>query len=190
MRPFAIIVTAVLLSGCATSRVALLNDEGVATAGAVAVFDAKTEAERGMLNVANTEASVGGKTVRARAITGTAYNQLAAYIPAAPRSYVMYFLEGSTDLAPGSEIILAALRKEVSAGSEVQITGHTDTVGTLEANDKLSLERASEVRAALVSQGLPVASARIVGRGEREPRVKTADEVSEAANRRVEVILR
>ena len=190
MRALVIVATAILLSGCATSRVALLNDEGNTSAGAVAVFDAKTEAERGVLNVANTVAAVGGKSVRPRAISDTAYSQLAAYIPAAPRSFVMYFLEGSTDLAPGSDIVLEALRKEVSAGSEVQITGHTDTVGTLEANDKLSLERASEVRAALVSRGLPVANARIVGRGEREPRVNTADEVGEAANRRVEVILR
>ena len=190
MRALVIVATAILLSGCATSRVALLNDEGTATGGAVAVLDAKTETERGVLSIANTVAAVGGKSVRPRTISGAAYSQLAAYVPAAPRSYVMYFLEGSTDLAPGSDIVLDALRKEVSAGSEVQITGHTDTVGTLQANDKLSLDRASEVRAALVTQGLPVANARIVGRGEREPRVKTADEVGEAANRRVEVILR
>ena len=74
--------------------------------------------------------------------------------------------------------------------SEVQITGHTDTVGSDDSNDRLSYERAVEIRAELVKQGLPVAAAKVTGRGERELLVQTADGVSEQANRRVEVILR
>ncbi len=63
-------------------------------------------------------------------------------------------------------------------------------MGDAASNDKLSLDRAIEVRAALVQDGLPVANARVTGRGEREPRVPTPDDINEPLNRRVEVIVR
>lgn len=181
---------ALLLAGCATGgRVTLLTDEGVTTSGAVAVLDPKTGAERGQLNAPNTYADLGGGQVRVRPAR-SAYDGLTRFIPAAPRHYVLYFRENSTELTPESQPILDALRKVVTDASDVEITGHTDTVGTDAVNDKLSYERAVEIRAALVKQGLPVASARVTGRGKRELRIPTADNVSEAGNRRVEVILR
>ena len=182
--------TAALLTGCATSNVALLADEGTKTSGAVAVFDAKNEAEIGALAAPNTVARLGGRTLKVLPLEDGAYADLLSRVPYPPRTYVLYFVEGSTDLTPESAPILEALRKEVAPGAEVQITGHTDTVGSAESNDALSRDRAVEIRAALVKQGLPVAAARSTGRGERELRIPTADGVSEAGNRRVEVILR
>ena len=83
-----------------------------------------------------------------------------------------------------------ALRAIVTPTSDVQITGHTDTTGDAASNDKLSLARATEIRTALVADGLPVANARVTGRGERQLLVPTGPGVSEARNRRVEVIVR
>ena len=188
----AVAVAAVFVSGCATtsSNVTLLPDEGKQTSGAVAVLDAKSEAEVGQLATANTRARVGGKRVKARVYKAGFRSDLLGRVPYQPRTYVLYFLDGATTLDAGSQPILDALRHEVSETSEVQITGHTDTVGTDESNDKLSYERAVEIRAELVKQGLPVQSARVTGRGEREMLVPTPDGVSEAGNRRVEVILR
>lgn len=181
----------VLAGGCATSssRVALLPDEGGASVGAVAVLDPKTEAERGQLTEANTQAALGGNAVRPQPLKGS-YGPLLAAMPPPPKVFTLYFIEGSTTLTAESRPVLAQLRQLVTPASDVQITGHSDTVGSVAANDKLSLERAIEVRAALVRQGLPVDNARVTGRGEREPKVRTGDGVSEAANRRVEVILR
>ena len=99
-------------------------------------------------------------------------------------------VEGTTQLTPDSQPTLDALRKVVTPTSDVQITGHTDTTGDAASNDKLSLDRAIQVRAALVEQGLPVANAKVTGRGERDLRVPTGQGVSEPANRRVEVIIR
>lgn len=181
--------TAVALAGCASGRVSLFEDQG-GTTGAVAVFDGKTEVERGVLDKPNTQARLGGRTVEARPVSPAPYADLLARMPPAPRVYVLYFKEGSTDLTDESRPILAALKAVVDATSEVQITGHTDTVGASELNDGLSRDRATEIRAALVREGLPVESARVTGRGERELRVPTADGVNEPGNRRVEVILR
>jgi outer membrane protein OmpA-like peptidoglycan-associated protein len=181
---------AALLSGCATANVALLPDEGVSTSGTVAVFDGKSEAEIGTLSAPNTVARLGGRKLKVTSLADGTYSDLLSQVPYAPRAYVLYFVEGSTDLTPESLPILDALRKDTTAASEVQITGHTDTVGSAESNDALSRERAVEVRAVLVKQGVPVAAARTTGRGERELRVPTADGVGEPGNRRVEVILR
>lgn len=190
MRALAILLGAALLTGCATGgRVTLLNDEGVTTSGAVAVLDPKTGTERGQLTAANTWTALTGAKVQAHPSKAN-FDALTQFVPAAPRHYVMYFNEGTTDLTPESAPILEALRKVVTEASDVEITGHTDTVGTSESNDKLSYERAVEIRAALVKKGLPVANARVSGRGERELRIPTADNVNEPGNRRVEVILR
>ena len=190
MRALFPIAAAALFSGCATSNVALLPDEGASTSGAVAVFDSKTEAEIGALTAPNTVARLGGRTLRVTSLEDGAYSDLLSRVPYPPRAYVLYFVEGSTELTPESVPILEALRRDTTAASEVQITGHTDTVGSAEINDALSRDRAVEIRAVLVRQGLPVAAARTTGRGERELRIPTADGVGEAGNRRVEVTLR
>ena len=189
MKPLPILALCALLSGCATSRVALLPDEGGSTVGAVVVLDPKTEAERGQLTAANTQAVMGGGPMKVRPLKAS-FEPLLAAMPPPPRAFTLYFVEGSTDLTAESLPVLAELRQVVTPASDVQITGHTDTVGDGAANDRLSLERAMQIRSALVKQGLPVDNARVTGRGERELRVPTANGVSERANRRVEVILR
>lgn len=188
MRPVMAAAMAAALAGCASSKVSLYPDAD-GTTGAVGVFDAKSESEVGALTQPNTWAKVGGKTVQARPVS-TPHTALMAWMPPPPRVYLMYFIEGTTELTPESGPTLEALRQAVTAASEVQITGHTDTVGTSELNDGLSRDRAAEIRAALVKRGLPVENAKVTGRGERELRIPTADGVSEGGNRRVEVILR
>lgn len=190
MRTHFALAAAALLSGCTTANVALLPDEGVSTSGAVAVFNRRTGAEVGALSAPHTLARVGGRKLRVTSLADAAYSDLVARVPYAPRAYVLYFVEGSTDLTPESVPILEALRKDTTAASEVQITGHTDTVGSAESNDALSRDRAVEIRSVLVRQGVPVEAARATGRGERELRIPTADGVNEPGNRRVEVILR
>jgi OOP family OmpA-OmpF porin len=59
-----------------------------------------------------------------------------------------------------------------------------------EFNATLSLRRATAVRDWLAKNGVPVASIVVVGRGERDPVVATADGVAEPNNRRVELTVR
>ena len=70
------------------------------------------------------------------------------------------------------------------------VTGHTDTTGALLANDELSLKRAQVVAQLLIKNGAPALRTEAVGRGKRELLVKTADEVDEPQNRRVEIVVR
>jgi outer membrane protein OmpA-like peptidoglycan-associated protein len=112
--------------------------------------------------------------------------------PPTPLSFILYFEEGSTRVMVDSQTTLAALFAEVASRQavEVQVTGHTDRVGSEDYNDWLSLQRAEAIRQALISAGLRASFVRAVGRGEREPLVPTPDEQPEPRNRRVEVIVR
>ena len=112
--------------------------------------------------------------------------------PPAPQYFTLYFEEGSTRLMPSSRAELVLLIAEVQKREavDVQITGHTDRVGELAYNDRLSRRRAREIRSALMDMGLQASVIRVAGRGEREPLIRTADEVREPRNRRVEVIVR
>jgi outer membrane protein OmpA-like peptidoglycan-associated protein len=112
--------------------------------------------------------------------------------PQPPVSYTLNFLEGRDEYTPESraafEAILAELGKRPTA--DIAVIGHTDRVGALEYNDRLSLQRTERVRADLIKRGVPERSISVAGRGEREPLVATADEVPEPRNRRVEINIR
>jgi outer membrane protein OmpA-like peptidoglycan-associated protein len=188
MRALLPLAAAAALAGCATPKVSLYPDADGAT-GAVAVMDPATEAERGALTRPNTWTKINGKTVDARPITRP-HTELMSFMPPPPQVFLLYFVEGTTTLTSASAPTLDALRKAIDPNAFVQITGHTDTVGTSDSNDALSRKRAMEIRDALVEQGLPVKNAKVTGRGERELRIRTPDGVEEPGNRRVEVILR
>jgi outer membrane protein OmpA-like peptidoglycan-associated protein len=113
-------------------------------------------------------------------------------LPPPSKSFTLYFLEGTTEMTADSAPVLDALRAEIASrpGAEVQVTGHTDTVGSESENDALSLKRAEEIRSLLASRGFDLSIMTAVGRGERELKVPTADNVSSPVNRRVEVIVR
>ncbi len=112
--------------------------------------------------------------------------------PQPPVSYTLNFLEGSDEYTTESrqtvETVLRELAKRPAA--EIAVIGHTDRVGAVEYNDKLSLQRAERVRADFLKRGVSERSISVAGRGEREPLVATADEVAEARNRRVEINIR
>jgi outer membrane protein OmpA-like peptidoglycan-associated protein len=184
----------VLLGGCASrGGVTLLPGEDGAAAGAVVLLDAKTQTERGVIDQENTRAGLRGRKVRARQVKADRYTILGYLMPPKAHHFTVYFLEGSTTLAPGSEPVLDQMFKELTlrGAAEVEIIGHTDTVGSDADNDALSLKRAKEVRDALVATGrLDISVTSFAGRGERDPLVATADNVEEPRNRRVEIVVR
>jgi outer membrane protein, adhesin transport system len=66
-------------------------------------------------------------------------------------------------------------------------TGHTDSVGSEEYNQRLSLARAEAVKAYLVSQDVDIKRVRTIGKGESEPVADNATAEGRAKNRRVDV---
>ena len=192
IRAFALAALLPLLAACASGgSVTLLPGEGGANTGAVVVLNPKTGAEDGLLTAANTRAGLGGRFA-AKPADPKLYAALTKALPPPAAHFTLYFFEGSTKLMPPSEPELRKVFAELAKrpGVEVQITGHTDTVGSLGDNDLLSLRRAQEIREALALQGLKLTITRAVGRGERELLVPTPDSTVEPRNRRVEITVR
>jgi outer membrane protein OmpA-like peptidoglycan-associated protein len=92
-------------------------------------------------------------------------------------------------LEASSKNIREALAKHKDVGTiTLYIAGHTDSVGTPEYNLGLSRKRARSIAAWFRKSGLKLPIA-FEGLGESAPLVKTADEVDEPRNRRVDYIL-
>jgi outer membrane protein OmpA-like peptidoglycan-associated protein len=183
-----------LLSACApATRVTLLPQAG-GTSSAVVVSTGRGE------QVLNQPYAVADVNRRGGISTDTttadqvrsAYPQLVALQPQPPERFVLQFEPGTSQLTEQSQAQLQQVIRQARAraGGEIVITGHTDRQGSLEANDKLSLERAQAIRALLIERGFDAALIEAVGRGERELAVPTEDEVVEPRNRRAEVIVR
>jgi len=112
--------------------------------------------------------------------------------PPAPQRYTVYFEVGGTTLTPASQQVMneALIAAQTRSGSDIVVTGHTDTKGALEQNDMLSQRRAQEVVQLFVERQFPAKRIEAVGRGERELAVPTPDEVDEPRNRRVTIEVR
>lgn len=195
MRLAGIAAAGLLLGGCATSSLVLLpDDEG--HQGSVAVLEAKGQPSDAVIAAGNSRTALGDKSPVAKPLgTKGLKKQEAALLTGLPppaRSFVLYFDQGTTTLTPQSVAVLTALKAEIASrsGPAVEVIGHTDTVGSGDDNDTLSARRAEEVLNWLTSQGLDPSIMSASGRGERELKEPTMDNVSNAANRRVEVIVR
>lgn len=113
-------------------------------------------------------------------------------MPARPASFLLHFVTGTDELTEQSrgemQRVLDELRRRPLP--DIQVIGHTDSVGADAENDALSLQRAEKLRSEMLSLGIPAARIRAAGRGERELLVPTADGVDEPRNRRVEINVR
>ena len=195
----AVLAAALALGGCATSSVVLLGGEAGRPSGAVAVIDPRTGEDVRVVDRAGSRVVVAGSRNSLRAIDAARaekrYGRLLGDLPEPPATFILYFPENSTQFSPGSLAIRDALLAEVArrgAGVDVQIEGHTDRVGDATENLALSRRRAQAALALLVPLGLRDNITRVVGRGESTPLPghATADGVEDAANRRVEVVVR
>jgi outer membrane protein OmpA-like peptidoglycan-associated protein len=113
-------------------------------------------------------------------------------LPGRATSFTLYFLEGRDELTAESRVELEKVFGELRRRPlpDVMVIGHTDTVGGLAYNDRLSLARAERLREMLISLGIPAERIQAAGRGKREPLVATEANVSEPRNRRVEISVR
>jgi OmpA-OmpF porin, OOP family len=117
---------------------------------------------------------------------------MAAPAPAPARSYLVFFDWDKATLTPRAQQIIA----EAAANStkvkytQIQVNGYTDTSGTPQYNQGLSIRRAQAVAAELVKDGVPKAAIAIQGFGETHLLVPTGPGVREPQNRRVEIIIR
>jgi OmpA-OmpF porin, OOP family len=100
------------------------------------------------------------------------------------------FDTGKSDIKPESQPIvdqIATLLKD-NPDLKLSIEGHTDNVGTPQANKTLSEKRARAVVAAVVAAGVDAARLSAVGWGQEKPVADNRSEDGRAKNRRVEIV--
>jgi iron complex outermembrane receptor protein len=112
-------------------------------------------------------------------------------VPApAPKSYLVFFDFNKSDLSLQATAIVDQVAKNAGPAkvTKLEVTGHTDTVGSDAYNMRLSRRRAESVAAQLVKDGIPSSEIAIVAKGKRDLLVPTADGVKEPQNRRVQIV--
>ena len=182
------------LSACA-SRQALFtvlpNPDG--SAGAVTVDDGQNSLTLDKPYAASEIVKGSAQTVamddaQVQQIFGSA---LAAQ-PISPARFRLYFKSDTDVMTPDSEGLYKSVFDDIKRRPvyEVEVVGHTDTTGELKYNQTLSRTRAVFIREKLIHDGLDPKSISVAGRGPLDPRVKTADNVPEQLNRRVEITVR
>lgn len=105
--------------------------------------------------------------------------------------YGIYFDTGKSDLKPESAQAIGEIAKLLAAEAKlkVYVVGHTDNVGTLESNMRLSQERAEAVVQALVkTHGIAAARLKSFGAGPYSPVASNDTDAGRAKNRRVELV--
>jgi outer membrane protein OmpA-like peptidoglycan-associated protein len=102
----------------------------------------------------------------------------------------IFFDTGKADLKPESQQAIGEVAKLLKADPalKVFVVGHTDNVGAVDANMKLSQDRAQAVVQALVRGGISAARLRAFGSGPYAPVASNDAEAGRAKNRRVELV--
>jgi outer membrane protein OmpA-like peptidoglycan-associated protein len=181
------------VASCKTASTVILLPEKGGKPSAVVI---ETAAGNGMLNQpyqtaeANGQGSIQLAATNADAVAKR-YPWLMSLRPPQERRLTVFFATAKAELTPESEAELAELLKFTDQwlGSEVAVTAHSDTTGSDELNDRLSLERAQILRERFIVRGLRAELVEAAGRGKRELLVPTADGVDEPRNRRADIVV-
>jgi outer membrane protein OmpA-like peptidoglycan-associated protein len=184
-----------MATGCAQQElfVVLPNADGRPGSGAISVSDGRTTATLDQPYAA-AESRQGANTP-VQVDSGNAYaifNQAISARPILPHHFRLYFLLGSDELTPESAAAYSGVFDDVHARKayEVEVIGHTDTLGGFAYNQQLSLARASAIRNRLIADGIAGDTIAVAGRGKLDLLVPTDDQVAEPRNRGVEIVVR
>jgi outer membrane protein OmpA-like peptidoglycan-associated protein len=186
-----LIIAGALLAGCASDEIVVLPEEGAMGGVVVEKGGDKTVLDKPYAK--QSDGLLGGSNgTSSETEVKASYGDALAAQPIPPKSYTLYFIEGSDELVPDSKAAFEDIFKEIAArkAAEIVVTGHTDTVGSLKDNDRLSRERAVSVEKLFVARGIPGDALIAVGRGERELVVSTPPNTPEPKNRRVVITVR
>jgi outer membrane protein OmpA-like peptidoglycan-associated protein len=191
----AVLAVGLMAAGCQKNIVVLLpNPDG--TVGHVTVANAAGSVEMDAANTATTirdsETIPSTPAMMEQKDIENLFGDVLERQPPQPVHFILYFEKNSTRLRPASlttlDDIVAAIRERGS--KHISVVGHSDTLGDKPYNLDLSRRRAVAVKKLLVGKDVQAESIQTTSHGEENPLVKTADNVGNAQNRRVEVVVR
>ena len=111
-----------------------------------------------------------------------------------PEHLVIQFAFDRSDFKPSEETFRyvsdCKAYLEKNPGAMLDITGHTDAIGTSAYNQALGMKRAESVKSFFAEQGLPAEIIEITSMGESLPAAENATPEGRAANRRTEITIK
>ena len=119
-------------------------------------------------------------------VSQTSDNQLKLNVPSD-----LSFDTGRADIKPNMRPILDQFASGLAGqpNTDVRIVGHTDSTGSDDTNNRLSMDRAQATKNYLVSRGVNPTQVQVAGRGEHEPVADNTSDAGRARNRRVEIFM-
>jgi len=187
-------IIAFVFVGCSKTTVVLLDNGKSQNAIIVSTDRGKTKLDKvgTFVNLNDKDDTPSEIKTMSKEEINRKFSKVLAISPAKPIKYMLYFKANSIELTDESkEILLDAIKSIVKRSPcMVDIIGHTDTVGSNDINIKMSLKRAKHIKSIIKKRGIKVVSLTAKGYGEEDLLIKTADNVSEAKNRNVEVFIK
>ena len=177
------------------TSIVLLPDPGDGAVGRASVTNAAGAVELSgarELTIVSTNQQPAQVTVISEAEVQRRFGSVLSALPPAPQRFNLFFRFESEELTDESRALVPQILEAVKGRPvpEVAVTGHTDTTGPAAVNVVLGLRRATTIRALLVAAGVDSSLIEVGSHGEADLLIKTADDVNEPRNRRVEISVR
>lgn len=194
---FFTIVLMIFLAGCAGKKnLIVLTPDAGGSVGAIQFNNEKGSVvldEQGKaIVVKDRQSPPSAPTPISETETQSLFREALSARPLTPRSFLLYFMFDSNNLTIESnkqiDEIIQTIKDRDS--QDILVIGHTDRAGNPDYNLALSMQRASAVRDLFVIRGVKSEFIQISSHGEGNPLIPTDDNVTEARNRRVEVLVR
>jgi outer membrane protein OmpA-like peptidoglycan-associated protein len=196
---FCILLISIILTvnGCGKqkSMVVLIPDPD----GTVGKLEVINEGGRQVIDQPNHAVQITDQKTRPGEVTTLSEKEIKATFegalnaqPLTPKRFILYFISDSKELTKESAGLIPDIIETINSRSskDIVISGHTDTVGEMDYNFRLSLDRAKAIYDVLVGSGVVAENITVTSHGEGNPLIKTGDSVSEPRNRRVEVVIK
>lgn len=194
VRTWEVAILTLVLGACASKGTVVLLPESDGRDTAVVVKQGDKQVVLDKPYAAAQQTTFGPRAYQSSAQeVAAAFGPALAAQPPRPKSFTLYFVEGSKDeLTEDSKQVVESVFAEIARHPvpDIVVVGHTDRVGSDPFNDNLARQRAETVRDELIRRGIAPENVVASGRGSREPLVATATGVAEPRNRRVEIIVR
>jgi len=185
-----------MITACSHKNVVVLVPDPDGRVGSITVANAAGSVEIDTANestaIRDAETAPGAPAEMKQKDIDKLFGQALAIQPQPPVHFILYFEKNSTRLRPSSLAMLPDILSAVQArrSEHISVVGHSDTLGDKSYNLALSERRALVVQKLLVKKGVDEAFIETTSHGEENPLVKTADNVGNPKNRRVEVVVR
>jgi outer membrane protein OmpA-like peptidoglycan-associated protein len=192
-RPLCALVCTLLLTGCPRQALFVVLPSEGGGAGAITVDDGKTVTTLDQpYAAAESRAGSSQPVEESRGNISVIFRRAITAQPILPHHFRLYFILGSDELTPESVTLYRSVFDDIKERPvyQVEVIGHTDTLGDLRANQALSVARAAAIRDWLVRDGVDRGAISIAGRGKLDLIVPTGDNVAEPRNRCVVVTVR